>query len=186
MTDMSKVGRSSRRKAKRFEREIAKKISLLWCRDDETIRKTPESGGQYWPGDLWHPDTPREFPFMVECRYREITHFSERVHEPRWQTEPLSWFTEIDDMVSTADFEQAWGNLLPILVVKPGPRRMTYWVTREEAVNDSCDIPFRIPLSFKPSQPDGIGAVFFPQQAVLDLKDPRESDNPITLYQIDR
>lgn len=73
MTDYSAVGKKSRNKGGRFERETAKILSKWWGHE---FHRVPASGGLHWgasnnvAGDIVVP-LEANFPFVIECKNRE-------------------------------------------------------------------------------------------------------------------
>lgn len=72
MTDKSKVGRMSRRKGQRFERDVCKALTKWWKSE---FHRTPMSGGSALKkgfnlaGDVVTAD--KSFPFHIECKNQE-------------------------------------------------------------------------------------------------------------------
>jgi len=81
MTDMSKVGRKSKRKGSSFERKMAKIISLWY---GEEVIRTPASGGMrsITRSDLTARN-PDHFPFIIECKHREDINFESIIKSPK-------------------------------------------------------------------------------------------------------
>ena len=81
MTDMSKVGRKSKRKGSRYEREMAKLFSDWY---GEELIRVPASGGMR---SLTRSDlscrNPDYFPFVIECKHREDINFESIIKSPK-------------------------------------------------------------------------------------------------------
>lgn len=73
MTDYSAVGKKSRNKGGRFERQMAKELTEWWGYE---FNRVPASGGLHWAssnnvaGDIVVP-SDANFPFVIECKNRE-------------------------------------------------------------------------------------------------------------------
>ena len=96
MTDMSKVGRKSKRKGSSFERKIAKVISSWY---GEEIIRTPASGGMrsITRSDLTTRN-PDYFPFVIECKYREDINFESIIKYPKVI---IDYWIELKEKVNT-------------------------------------------------------------------------------------
>jgi len=118
MTDMSKVGRKSKRKGSSFERRIAKVISPWF---GEEIIRTPASGGMrsITRSDLTTRN-PDYFPFVIECKYREDINFESIIKYPKVIID--SWI-ELKEKANTEYWKppELKGNLkfpkVPILIL---------------------------------------------------------------------
>ena len=85
------MGKMSRTKGSNFERFIAKDLSMKFYKDQDSLRRTPLSGGwssKYVGGDICGPES---FPLYVECRNREVWKASDLFDE---NSVLFKWYAE--------------------------------------------------------------------------------------------
>jgi hypothetical protein len=169
--DRSKVGRGAKAKGKAFERTVARGMSSL---SGLALRRVPDSGAQYWDGDIWFPEEPRRFGYVVECRYRPSVLGAQAldyVLAGRWDKPPLSWLLDAQEEAASVE-------ATPILVWKAAPRHPIYWTAlKRDVFNYVPEKGFGpLVLAVRPAQfPEDVARTLTFSQEFVECLKPRGS-----------
>lgn len=81
----SQIGRSNKAGGSAFERRVAKKMSQALFGDNNSLRRTPASGGYdalEVPGDIAYLAEPAAFPFVIECKRHNALDLASILSDP--------------------------------------------------------------------------------------------------------